>query len=80
MPNVISLISFLCHQLIICACQGSDILVSLHVVGKRRLDDNTVADSADLAGGQWYELHSHQPFFVPEGTGLIVCIVKHSNI
>lgn len=60
-PSFISLISSLCHQLIICACQGSDTLDSLHAVGEQGQDDDTLADSADLAAGQRCKLHSHRP-------------------
>lgn len=42
-PSVISLISSLCHQLIICACQGSDTLDSLHAEAEHY--DDTAADS-----------------------------------
>lgn len=82
MPSFISLISSVCHQLIICACQGSDTLDSLHAVGEQRQDDDTVADKADLAAGQWCKLHSTvtDPPFVPVAIDLIVCFVKHSNI
>lgn len=59
MPSFIFLISSLCHQLIICACQDSDTLDSLHAVGEQRQDDDTPADSADLAAGQWCKLQSH---------------------
>lgn len=53
--------------LIICTCQGSDTLDSLPAVGEQRQDDDTVANSADLATGHWCELHSQRPCFCTSG-------------
>lgn len=80
MPSFISLISSLCHQLIICACQGSDTLDSLHAVGEQRQDDDTWSDSADIAAGQQCKLHSHWPFFYTSRNRFNQANGKQSNI
>lgn len=67
-PSFISLISSPCHQLIICACQGSDTLDSLHAVGEQRQVDDTMADSADLDWGVNYTTAGL--LFVPAGANL----------
>lgn len=55
-PSFISLITSLCHQLIICAWQGSDTLDSLHAGGERRQDDDTADRPAGRPANRQAEL------------------------